>query len=107
MNGIHDMGGMDGFGPINPEQNEPVFHAPWEGRMYALNISLGALGKWNLDRARYAREQMDPAEYLSLGYYETWLVRAERMLISHGVITREELEQKQNELRAAAKKGAD
>ena len=61
MDGIHDMGGMDGFGPIPIERDEPVFHAPWEGRVWALNAALGALGKWNIDAGRYALEQLDPA----------------------------------------------
>jgi hypothetical protein len=106
MNGIHDLGGTDGFGPINPEPNEPVFHEPWEGRMYALNIACGALGKWNLDRLRYMREKMNPAEYLTTGYYESWLYRLENLLIENGLVTREELEKRRAELAAEATNGA-
>ena len=52
MNGIHDMGGMDGFGTVEPEANEPVFHAPWEGRVLAMMRAMGAAGAWNLDMFR-------------------------------------------------------
>jgi hypothetical protein len=105
MNGIHDLGGVDGFGPINPEPNEPVFHAPWEGRIYALNMACGALGKWNLDRLRYKRELMKPADYLNIGYYESWALRLEDMLVEAGVITREEFDRRLAELKAAESKG--
>ena len=54
MDGVHDMGGMQDFGPIRPEADEPVFHVPWEGRVVALNFALLAWGKWNLNVARAA-----------------------------------------------------
>ena len=66
MNGVHDMGGMQGFGPIRPEKNEPVFHARWEGRMQAIWSALGAWRKWNGDFGRQTREFLPPAEYLAL-----------------------------------------
>ena len=92
MDGIHDMGGMDGFGPIPIERDEPVFHAPWEGRVWALNAALGALGKWNIDAGRYALEQLDPALYLASSYYQRWLYRTEDILVAHELVSREELE---------------
>ena len=92
MDGIHDMGGMDGFGPIPIEQNEPVFHAPWEGRMWAMNAALGALGKWNIDGARHALERMNPALYLNSSYYLRWLYRTEDILVEHEMVSREEIE---------------
>ena len=92
MDGIHDMGGMDGFGPIPIEQDEPVFHAPWEGRVWALNSALGALGKWNIDAGRYTMERLDPALYLQSAYYQRWLCRTENILIAHDMVTRQELE---------------
>ena len=73
MNGIHDLGGMHGFGPVDPEPNEPVFHHDWERRAFALNLAAGFLGRWNIDMGRYAREHMPPAEYLATTYYEHWL----------------------------------
>ncbi len=91
MNGIHDMGGMHGMGPIQNEPNEPVFHAPWEGRTFALNRAAGAWGKWNLDASRYSREVIPPAEYLRMSYYEKWLTGLTDLLIASGLITRAEI----------------
>src|SRR5215467_11552194 len=70
MNGVHDMGGMHGFGPVEYEGDEPVFHEPWEGRVYALTRAMGAWGKWNIDASRHSRELIPPAEYLRMSYYE-------------------------------------
>lgn len=92
MDGIHDMGGMDGFGPIPIETDEPVFHGEWEGRVYAMNTAIGAWGKWNIDAGRFGIEQMDPALYLASSYYERWLHRTENMMVEHGMISRDELE---------------
>ncbi len=92
MDGIHDMGGMDGFGPIPIEEDEPVFHAPWEGRVWAMNTALGAWGKWNIDAGRYTLEQLDPALYLSSSYYQRWLYRTENILVDHGMVSRAEIE---------------
>ena len=91
MDGIHDMGGMDGFGPLPIERDEPVFHAPWEGRVYAMNTAVGVWGKWNIDAGRYGIEMRDPALYLQSSYYERWLYRNENLLVEHGIITCEEL----------------
>jgi nitrile hydratase len=93
MNGVHDMGGMHGMGPIDHEQNEPVFHEPWEGRVYAITRLLRAgAGKQNLDNSRFQIEQLPPAEYLRMSYYEKWLARLLNMVVNLGVVTREELE---------------
>ena len=92
MDGIHDMGGMDGFGPIPIERDEPVFHAPWEGRVYAINTAVGAWGKWNIDAGRYGIELLHPALYLQSSYYERWLYRNENLMVEHGLITQDELE---------------
>ena len=91
MNGIHDLGGMHGFGPVAPEANEPVFHADWERRAFAVTLAAGALGRWNIDMSRFAREQMPPADYLSTTYYEHWLFGLERLLVEKGLVTEEEL----------------
>jgi nitrile hydratase beta subunit len=91
MNGIHDMGGMQGMGPIAYEKNEPVFHEGWEGRVYALNRATGALGKWNIDASRYGIELLPPADYLRMSYYEKWLARNVELLVECGLVTREEL----------------
>lgn len=98
MNGAHDLGGMHGFGAINPEPNEPAFHAEWERRAFAITLGMGARGEWNLDMSRHARERTDPARYLASSYYEQWLRGLELLLIEHGLITAEELAAKEAEL---------
>jgi nitrile hydratase beta subunit len=92
MNGVHDMGGMHGMGPIMPEANEPVFHEPWEGRVYALFRATAALGKWNIDASRHSIERLPPADYLRMSYYEKWLAGLITRLEEHGLVTRAELE---------------
>jgi nitrile hydratase subunit beta len=92
MNSVHDMGGMHGMGPIEHEKNEPVFHAVWEGRVYAMNRSLGAWHKWNINEWRHHIEQIAPADYLRMSYYEKWLTAMERRVVQYGFVTREELE---------------
>jgi nitrile hydratase beta subunit len=92
MNGVHDLGGMHGMGPIRYEKNEPVFHAPWEGRVYAMNRALGAWRKWNLDAWRYDIELLPPADYLRMSYYEKWLAALEKRVVNYGFVTKEELE---------------
>lgn len=93
MNGAHDLGGMHGFGPIDPEPEaeEPVFHAAWEKRVFGLNLAAGALGKWNIDISRYARERQHPVEYLRHTYYENWLAGLETLLVERGLVSAAEL----------------
>jgi nitrile hydratase subunit beta len=92
MNGAHDLGGMHGFGPVEIEKDEPVFHSQWERRMFALNLACGFHGKWNLDMTRYAREQMPPAEYLATTYYEHWLFGLQKLLVEQELVTAKELQ---------------
>jgi nitrile hydratase subunit beta len=92
MNGVHDMGGMHGMGPIAPEPNEPVFHERWEARVYALNRAMGFLGKWNIDAGRHSRERIPPADYLRMSYYEKWLTGLIMLLKESGLATEVELE---------------
>ncbi len=90
MNGIHDLGGMTCFGPIVREENEPVFHAPWERRVFAMTIlAMGAVD--TLDAFRHAIERMDPLQYLTSTYYEHWLAALETLLVERGLATPEEL----------------
>ncbi len=91
MNGAADMGGMHGFGPVEPEPNEPVFHADWEKKAFALNIAIGCAGIWNLDAFRFERESISPPEYLNRSYYGLWVVTLERMMLKYGVATPEEI----------------
>ena len=92
MNGVHDMGGMHGMGPVEIEKNEPVFHAEWEGRVFALRLASAFHGKWNANMNRYAVEQMPPAEYLAATYYERVLFALEKLLVEQGLVTAKELE---------------
>ena len=90
MNGMHDVGGMHGFGPIAPEADEPVFHADWERRAFALTLAMAAWRRWNLDMSRSTREQMPPAEYLATSYYEHWLFGLEKLLHDLKMVDRAE-----------------
>src|SRR4051794_27059440 len=92
MNGIHDMGGMHGMGPVRPESNEPVFHERWEARVYVLTRAIGAWRKWNIDTGRYYIERIAPADYLRMSYYERWFVRLVELLIETGMVSRQEID---------------
>ena len=91
MNGVHDMGGMDGFGPVEVEADEPVFHSEWERRAFALTVAMGFYGRWNIDMSRYARENRDPLGYLEDSYYERWLYGLEVLLEESGLVSRDEI----------------
>ena len=91
MNGVHDMGGMHGMGPVRPEANEPVFHDWWEGRVYALTRVLRG-AQYNLDNSRHQLELLPPGDYLRMSYYERWFTRMVNQLLASRTITREELE---------------
>ena len=91
MNGVHDMGGMQVFGPVRPEANEPVFHARWEGRVLAMQRAMGYLGLWNIDMSRYSLEKMAPHIYLGVTYYEKWERGLESRVIEHGLAGEDEL----------------
>jgi nitrile hydratase len=92
MNGVHDMGGMHGMGPVAPERNEPVFHEAWEARVFAMARAMGAWGKWNIDASRYQREQIPAADYLRITYYEKWLWGLKELMVRAGLVSREEIE---------------
>jgi nitrile hydratase subunit beta len=91
VNGVHDMGGMHGMGPIRREDNEPVFHEEWEGRVYAITRALRT-GGINIDASRRAIEQIPAADYLRMSYYEKWVTRNIELLIERGIVAREEIE---------------
>jgi nitrile hydratase beta subunit len=91
MNGVHDMGGMHGFGRVEPEPNEPVFHARWEGRVLAMHRAMGHLGRWTIDISRAAREEMPPALYLATSYYEKWELSLEELCVRYGLLGADEL----------------
>ena len=91
MNGAHDCGGMMGYGPVRAEANEPVFHATWEARMFALMSAIGDVGGWTLDDDRAACESMHPGAYIATSYYEHWLNGIEILLAKHGLATPQEI----------------
>lgn len=106
MNGIHDMGGMHGYGPIDREENEPVFHHEWEGRALAL-ARVGLAGEhFNLDEFRHAMERIAPVQYLSISYYERWLEGTLMMLDAKGVVSAEEFQTRLDELSKSPGGGA-
>jgi len=91
MNGVHDMGGMDGFGKVEPEPKEPVFHAPWEGRVLAMQRAMGYAGAWPIDASRFAQERLAPQAYLGASYYQRWALAMERNLVERGYAETDEL----------------
>ena len=92
MNGVHDMGGMQGFGPVRPEANEPLFHAPWERKALAMTVAMGACGQWNIDISRSARESLPPAQYLGSSYYAIWVAGLEKLMLQRGMVNAAELQ---------------
>ena len=92
MNGVHDLGGEHGMGPIQYEKDEPVFHAAWEGRIYAMNRVMGAWRKWNLDASRHQIESLPPADYFRMSYYERWTASLIERIVKGGLATRAEIE---------------
>jgi nitrile hydratase beta subunit len=99
MIGGHDLGGKHGLGPINPEpeSEEPLFHADWERRVFALTLATGMLGQWNIDESRHARERQHPVDYLKQSYYENWLVGLEKLLEEKHLLERANQQQNQQE----------
>jgi nitrile hydratase beta subunit len=91
MNGAHDLGGMHGFGQVQPEPNEPVFHAEWERRAFALALAMAMPGEWNIDMSRFARENRGPAEYLAMSYYQIWFAALETMLKERDLVADDEI----------------
>jgi nitrile hydratase subunit beta len=98
MDGIHDLGGMHGFGPVRVEQDEPVFHARWEGRVLALTGASGGSFTPNLDKFRHAIERLDPVTYLTAGYYGRWLRAMETRLVEAGALESGAVDRRAREL---------
>jgi nitrile hydratase len=91
MSRIHDVGGMQGFGPVEPEADEPPFHADWEAHVFALNRALIGRGVYNLDEFRDAIERMPPQQYLASSYYEKWFHAVTTLLVEKGVLSAQEV----------------
>ena len=96
MNGVHDMGGMHGFGPIERDVGEPRFHHDWERRVFAIRVASPIPIPGG---SRHNIEQMPPADYLSTSYYEKWLQSRLKGFIDAGVLTAEEVETRMAEFR--------
>ncbi len=93
MDGVHDLGGLEGFGAIHPSPAEPTFHSDWERTSFAMLVPL-LLNGMNLDELRWGIEKMHPVEYLSSRYYEHWLRTFEDAVVAHGLISRTELDER-------------
>ena len=94
MDGIHDLGGKQGFGRVRHSAAAPVFHAPWEKRANALYSLAVRLGVFNMDEYRHAIERMEPRHYLSAGYYERTLTSLATLCVEKGIVSRAELERR-------------
>jgi nitrile hydratase len=92
MNSIHDMGGMHGFGSVEPEPNEPVFHAPWEGRVLAMTRAMRYAADWSIDASRAAQERLPPRVYLAVSYYQRWMMGLAQNVIDSGFAGADEIE---------------
>ena len=91
MDGIHDLGGMEGFGPLIIEGDEPVFHDQWEGRVMAMRVLMGFWRKWNIDVGRHSIERLPPKDYLGYSYYEKWLASLVNLTVGANLLTIDEL----------------
>ncbi len=91
MSRVHDMGGRFGDGAVVPEPEDEIFHADWHARALALTLASGSLGKWNIDVSRHMRECLSPQDYTAFSYYEKWMGGLANLLVSTGVMTRDEL----------------
>jgi nitrile hydratase beta subunit len=92
MDGVHDMGGMHGFGKVEPEPNEPVFHSDWEGRTLAITRAMGYTGVWTIDQTRAGIEELPPDVYLTSSYYKKWALRLENLVVALGLAGADEIE---------------
>ena len=91
MNGVHDMGGMHGFGKVVAEADEPPFHAAWEGRVLGLVRSLLFTRAWNIDIFRFTQERVPPHVYIDVSYYHRWLLSITQSALDYGLVGRDEL----------------
>jgi nitrile hydratase subunit beta len=92
VDGIHDLGGMQGFGAVDHSPSEPVFHEPWEPAARALMSVVAGAVKPSGGEFRHSIERMDPGHYLTSSYYEHWLTAAATLAVEHGLVTHSDLE---------------
>ena len=91
MDGIHDLGGRQGFGPIDVHEPEEPFHEPWEARVLGMVRAMSRAPDWSIDWFRHCRELIDPVDYLTRPYYDQWLQTYATMMVVSGVASVEEL----------------
>lgn len=91
MDGVHDLGGLVGFGSVEHEPMEPVFHEPWEGRVFGMMGAVSLAGYTSGPSFRHAIERMDGVHYLASSYYEHWLTGLATLLVERGVISASDL----------------
>lgn len=91
MDGIHDLGGREGFGRVDADEKEEAFHSDWEARAYAIVRAMTKAPGWTLDRFRFTREQIDPADYLTRPYYDQWLQSYAALMVESGVADVDEI----------------
>jgi len=91
MDGIHDLGGRQGFGKVETKEKEVAFHEPWEARMFGIVRAMSRAPDWTLDKFRYTREQIEPIDYLTRPYYDQWMQCYAAMMIGSGIASVEEL----------------
>lgn len=100
MDGVHDCGGVEGYGPIVMEdESAPKFKEDWERHAFGVHWACACTGFWNIDAIRHAMERMGAIEYLNTPYYDHWLTCNEILLVEKGVVTQEELDARRDEIR--------
>ena len=92
MNGIHDVGGMEGFGPVDTAEHDDTFHEEWEGVAYATFVAGLGSGTFGIDAFRHSIERMPPRDYLAASYYDRWLTGITRLFVERGVLDPEAVE---------------
>jgi len=91
MDGIHDLGGRQGFGPVDSQERQVAFHSGWEARAFAIVRAMSRAPDWTLDKFRFTREQIDPADYLTRPYYDQWLQCYAALMIGSRIASVEEI----------------
>ena len=92
VDGIHDLGGRQGFGPVAVEPDEPPFHQSWEATARAVTIAVVGAVAVTGGEFRHSIERMDPGHYLTSPYYEHWLTGAASLAVEHGLLSEADLE---------------
>ena len=94
MDGVHDLGGLEGFGPVDVELDEPVFHEDWERRTLRLNVAAGMALRYSGGAFRHSIERMEPGHYLTSSYYEHWLTGVSTLIVEAGLVAPAELDRR-------------